>query len=204
MTSFKNILPAGLKDWYLRLLLVPIHWLVQHKVHPNYLTVLTCLFSLLCAWALATGHLRWGGVLILVSGTFDILDGAVARVANQVSRFGAFFDSTLDRYAEFFLFFGILFYYGVHGYGAGMIVVVCLALTGSLMVSYTRARAEGLGLECKVGWMQRPERIVLLGSSAILSEGFFTAAVIVVALLSNLTAVQRIVHVKKILEPPKS
>ena len=196
----KQFIPDGLKNLYLSLLSRLIRWLADKGIHPNVLTTLTFLFSLLSGVVLAQGHLRLGGVLILVAGTFDILDGAVARLAGLATKFGAFYDSTLDRYAEFFTFFGILFYY-LHASPVNdfLILTVCLAMCGSLMVSYVRARAEGLGLECKIGIMQRPERIVLLGFGAIFHENILTTAIVLIAVFANFTAVQRIFYIKSIL-----
>lgn len=166
----------------------------------------------------------WGGALILFAGVFDMLDGQVARIGNMSSRFGAFYDSVLDRYSEMFMFLGICYYLIAHHYFLSSLFAF-IALIGSMMVSYTRARAEGLGIECKGGLMQRPERVVLMGVSALacgiashyLGGDFkvyipglsiqvfetltiFTLPITVMAVLTNITAASRIMMAKKGLE----
>jgi CDP-diacylglycerol---glycerol-3-phosphate 3-phosphatidyltransferase len=111
-------------------------------------------------------YVGWGGALILFAGLFDMMDGRLARVSGQSSKFGALYDSVLDRYSELFMFLGICFYLAQHNYLISSIFAF-LAMIGSIMVSYVRARAEGLGIECSDGLMQRPERILLIGISAI-------------------------------------
>lgn len=141
-----------------------------------------------------------GAVLLLLGGLFDMIDGAVARAANRVTRFGALYDSTLDRYAEIIIFFGIGYYYVNklgQGSDSGLLIsmAVFIGLAGSIMVSYVRARAEGLGFECKVGIMQRPERLILLSIGALISDKWLVIMIILVAVLSNVTAIQRIIHI---------
>ena len=196
----KHIIPDWLKECYLVILTPSIQFLTSRKIHPNFITTLSCFLSGVSGLTMASGNLRWAGGLILVSGTLDILDGAVARLAKRVTSFGAFYDSTLDRYAELAIYFGILFYFlnQKGGFHHLLIVWVCLAMGGSFMVSYIRARAEGLGLECKVGFMQRPERIVLLGFGALFHENILIGSIILIAVFSNLTAIQRIIHVWKL------
>jgi phosphatidylglycerophosphate synthase len=168
-------------------------------------------------------YVGWGGALILFAGLFDMLDGQVARIGNMKSSYGAMFDSVLDRYSELFTFLGICYYLIAHHYFLSSLVAF-IALIGSMMVSYTRARAEGLGVECKGGLMQRPERVVLLGVSALacgISSAFiggdyklfvpgipfhvfetmsiFTFPIAVLAVLSNITAVSRLLQAKKAL-----
>ncbi|MGI4822056.1 MAG: DUF4833 domain-containing protein [Janthinobacterium lividum] len=168
-------------------------------------------------------YVGWGGALILFAGLFDMLDGQVARIGNMKSSYGAMFDSVLDRYSELFTFLGICYYLIAHHYFLSSLVAF-IALIGSMMVSYTRARAEGLGVECKGGLMQRPERVVLLGISALacgVSSAFiggnyklfipgipfhvfetmsiFTFPITVLAVLSNITAVSRLLQAKKAL-----
>jgi CDP-diacylglycerol--glycerol-3-phosphate 3-phosphatidyltransferase len=135
---------------------------------------------------------RLGGVLIGISGLFDLLDGLVARVADKQTVFGALLDSTLDRFAEIAIFIGlaILFRGGTTLYG------VILALGGSLMVSYVRARAEGLGSRCDSGMLQRPERLLILLVAALLGAGFLKWAIWIIALLANVTAIERLIRVR--------
>jgi len=129
-----------------------------------------------------------------------MLDGAVARASNRVTRFGALYDSTLDRYAEIAVFFGFAYYF-VHKTGMGaahgllISMVVFIAMAGSLMVSYVRARAEGLHFDCKVGVMQRPERLVLLSLGAYINDTWLVVMLVVVAFFANLTAIQRLVYI---------
>lgn len=161
---------------------------------PNQLTVLGFFLSLVNAWLLAVGRLPLAGALILVFTALDAFDGTLARLSGQVTRFGAFLDSTLDRYVEAGLFFGLLVYFNRPGNSEPTYQYLSfLAITGSFMVSYARARAEGLGLSCKSGWFTRVERIILL--SAGLLVGQIRPTLWLLAVLTNLTALQRMLHV---------
>ncbi|HVC32218.1 MAG TPA: CDP-alcohol phosphatidyltransferase family protein [Chloroflexota bacterium] len=166
--------------------------LARTRVTPNGLTVIGFLLNVVVAAVLATGSLRLGGVLLLLAGAFDTLDGALARVTGATSRFGAFLDSSLDRYSEGLLLLGLL--YDASRRGDGVVEVLAFTvILGSLMVSYCRARAEGLGLTCEVGFAPRPERVLILGVGLIL--GLELPALAILAVLTNLTALQRILHV---------
>jgi len=166
--------------------------LARAGVSPNVLTLCGFLAMLPVAYLLAKGHERVGGLLIIFVGLFDALDGALARMTGKVTPFGAFFDSTLDRFSEIALYLGLLYLYR----GATLeTVLIYLTITGSLMVSYTRARAEGLGVECKVGFFSRLERMAVLVVGLILEQTLL--ALIVLAIFSNLTALQRIWHVRR-------
>ncbi|MDO5446680.1 MAG: CDP-alcohol phosphatidyltransferase family protein [Prevotellaceae bacterium] len=143
----------------------------------------------------------WAGAVILFAGLFDMMDGRLARMGNMESRFGALWDSALDRYSELFSLFGITFYFLLSNDVLSGIVTF-VALIGSIMVSYVRARAEGIGIECKVGFMQRPERVVLTALGAILAGiiGEILCLIIsmwIIAALANLTAFWRILHCYK-------
>ena len=146
-------------------------------------------------------YVGWAGAVILFAGLFDMMDGRLARMGNMSSRFGALWDSTLDRYSELFSLFGITFYFLLtNDIASGIVTFV--ALIGSIMVSYVRARAEGIGIECKVGFMQRPERVVLTALGAILAgaTGEILCLVIpmwAIAVLANVTAFWRIMHCYK-------
>jgi CDP-diacylglycerol---glycerol-3-phosphate 3-phosphatidyltransferase len=178
-------------------------WLARHRVHPNLLTTLGFFSTLAAAYAFYLHALRWGGFFVLLGGFFDILDGRVARLTGLGSKFGAFYDSTLDRISEVLVFIGIMSLYmgaRVIDPDPRMVYVIVAAMAGSLMVSYTRARAESLGLDCRVGLMPRTERVVLIGGASL----FFGAAwggmvltivLVLLAVLTNLTAFQRIVWV---------
>lgn len=159
-------------------------------ITPNMLTTFGLLLTLVVTLTLAKGHLVLGGGLVLLTSAFDMLDGALARATHQQSTFGAFFDSTMDRYAESLIFLGLLLFYQTVSDAQFQIVLVYLAIVGSLMVSYTRARAEAQGLTCKGGILARPERVILL--SLGLLTGWMTFALAVLALFTNVTAFQRI------------
>lgn len=159
---------------------------------PNALTLCGFLATAGVAYVLALGHERVAGLLLIPVALLDALDGALARLTGKATAFGAFFDSTLDRFAEIALYLGLLYLYR----GAVLeMVLIYLAITGSLMVSYARARAEGLGIECKVGLFTRLERLAVLVVGLILEQTLL--ALIVLAIFSNLTALQRIWHVRK-------
>ncbi|MFC1514143.1 CDP-alcohol phosphatidyltransferase family protein [candidate division KSB1 bacterium] len=202
-----KFLSDGVKEWYINLIDPVIKLFIRLEVHPNHLTTLGLLIQFFTVYFLAVGYFIISGILILMSGTCDIIDGQLARRRKIGTKFGALYDSVFDRYAEFALYFGIGYYFvnnEFHLYSDLVYsVITYLALGGSLMTSYIRARAEGLGIECKVGVMQRPERIVYIGFAALLS-GIpalnpypLIAVLIVIAVLSNYTAIQRLVHVYK-------
>ena len=143
----------------------------------------------------------WGGFIILAAGLFDMMDGRLARTGNLSSKFGALWDSTLDRYSELVTLFGICLIF-VKADWFWMSVTTFAAMVGSVMVSYVRARAEGLGIECKVGFMQRPERVVVTAATAIVSGitaelWWMAGGMILIAILANITACWRILHCYK-------
>src|SRR5690606_33745210 len=178
-------------------------WLVRRDVHFNLLTTLGFLITMTSAFAFHQHHVRLAGFLILLGGAFDILDGRVARLSHLGSKFGAFYDSTLDRISEIAVYLGLLSLYNDYRLelgDVGMIYLIVLATAGALMISDTRARAEALGLECRVGLMPRAERVVLIGGASLFCgeawDGMVLRIVIVIlAVLTNLTALQRIVWV---------
>lgn len=151
----------------------------------------------------STSIVGWSGAVILFAGLFDMMDGRLARIGNMSSMFGALWDSTLDRYSELFTLFGIAMYLILNSWVTGG-VLTFLAMVGSVMVSYVRARAEGLGIECKVGLMQRPERVVLTSLGAILcgifdNLWFLVVPIVIIAILANITAFWRVCHCYKVL-----
>lgn len=180
-------------------------WLVRIKAHPNLLTTIGFLVTMSSALFYHQDHVRTAGFMILLGGFFDILDGRVARLSGLGSKFGAFYDSTLDRISEVAVFMGMLSLYNDQRHtlsDVGMIYLIMLAMAGSLMVSYTRSRAETMGIDCKVGLMPRAERVVLIGASSLffgmMWNGFVLKAVIfILAVTTNLTAIQRIYWVWK-------
>jgi len=172
--------------------------LAKTGISPNALTVFGFFATLAVAWVLSTGRFFLGGFLVLLAGSLDFLDGALARATGRSTKFGAFLDSTLDRFSDAALFLGLLAYYASQGSHYTEIVLIGAALTGSLATSYTRARAEGLGLKDEVGFFTRTERIILLAIGLIVGHWHSYAMVVVlwiIAVLSNLTALQRIYHV---------
>ncbi|MGN0258140.1 MAG: CDP-alcohol phosphatidyltransferase family protein [Bacteroides sp.] len=195
-----------------------VHGMIKVGITPNFITTTGLVLNILAAalfiyaGACCPGELSyvgWGGGIVLFAGLFDMMDGRVARMGNMCSTFGAFYDSVLDRYSELVTLLGISYYLLLNGYLCGS-VLTSIALIGSLMVSYVRARAEGLDLECKVGLMQRPERVVLAALGAIFTGVFqditaFDPMLIlivpmgIIALLANATAFYRILHCRRLL-----
>lgn len=166
--------------------------LARTGVTPNALTWLGLGLSAVAGLLAAAGLLPLAGWLSLLASGLDLLDGALARATNQTSRFGALLDSTLDRYGEVFLLGGV-FVSAVTRNAVEELGLVFLALVGSLMVSYIKARAEALGFSCDVGVFTRPERVVVLGIGLI--TGLVAPALALVALFANLTALHRLFHV---------
>lgn len=170
-----------------------VTFLARHNVSPNTLTVVGTLGHVLVAWMIMQGQMPLAGLLILVFAPLDALDGALARkLGTAVGGFGAFLDSTLDRLAEIILFGGFIFYYGQTGQDL-LTVTAYIGLSGSLMVSYTRARAEALGYSCKIGILSRVERYLVLTASLLFSRP--DIGLIVVATFAYITVAQRIFHV---------
>src|SRR5690349_24777079 len=201
-----NVIPQRVRDGFGRLLDPLALALIRLHVRPNLITTVGTLVVIASATAFAVGWVRWGGFLLLFSGLFDMVDGRVARQGDMTTTFGAFYDSTLDRVGEAALFSGIAVYFLRGGVPADRMmlgVVACfVALAASLLVSYTRARAEGLGLSVKVGIAQRAERVLLLGAPTL----FFGAGnqgtllmwiVVVLAVATSVTVVQRVVYVAR-------
>lgn len=211
-----------------------VRLLVKIGLTPNAVTVIGFILNIGVAAIFVIGaersnrgdlsYVGWAGALILFAGLFDMLDGQVARLGKMSSSFGALLDSVLDRYSELFMFLGICYYLISHHYFMSSLFAF-IGLIGSMMVSYTRARAEGLGIECKGGLMQRPERIVLIGTSALLcgiiaqyiggdyklyvkgiryhvfeTMSIFTLPITVLAVLTNITAYRRLMDAKKALD----
>jgi len=159
-------------------------------VNPNFLTFLGLVVNFVAAANFALGYFRIGALIIFFAGFLDILDGQVARRQNRVTAFGAFYDSTLDRYADMALYMGLLVYYSVSG-RTPYVVLAAVATAGSVMVSYARARAESLIPQCKVGFMERPERLVLLIIGGLMNR--MGAVLWVIAVVSTITVIDRIV-----------
>src|SRR3954453_1299188 len=168
-----------------------VRWLALSKIHPNALTFIGLLINIWAAWLFSEGKLFAAGLVVVGASVFDMVDGRVARATNQVTRFGGFFDSVLDRYSDLALFMGLLVYYAsINRYF--YIVLTAIVMTGSVMVSYTRARAENAIPRCKVGFLERPERIVLIMIGALFVR--MAAVLWVIAILSNWTVVHRMIY----------
>lgn len=174
-------------------LLEPVASLIGRTgVSPNVVTLTGVVLNLGVAWILAQGYMRIGGLLLPLVSLFDALDGTLARLTGKRSRFGAFLDSTMDRFSEAIVYLGLLVFYTRSGAGRE-ILLIYVTIVGSLMVSYARARAEGLGLDCKVGLLTRLERVIVLTVALILDQ--VPTALWVLAILTNFTAFQRMYHV---------
>ncbi len=190
------MIPDSLKTGTRRLLSPLASAAERARISPNLLTVSGMLLSALAGLIYWRGPFRLASVVILIAGLFDVLDGEVARRGNRETRFGAFLDSTLDRYAESFIWLGILFRYASMDY---VLPQVCafFALVGSLLVSYTRARSGEIGHETKIGPMERPERMVLLFLGTLFGVDIFVWFVLALAAMTNLTVVIRILHLSR-------
>lgn len=211
-----------------------IELLVRWKVQPNTITTIGLIVNTFAAVIFIFGgeygersdhsYIGWAGVVILFAGLFDMIDGRLARVGHMTSAYGALYDSVLDRYSELIMFLGICWYLVAQSYFLSSLFAF-IALIGSLMVSYIRARAESLGATADVGIMQRPERIIIIGVSAIACGVYsalggnevkvtvdwlpiplfetitiFTFPIMLLAVLTNITAIKRLVHSKRELE----
>jgi CDP-diacylglycerol--glycerol-3-phosphate 3-phosphatidyltransferase len=196
-------MPEWFKRGFVRLLNPAVDALVRRRVHPNIISTIGFLVTLAGAGLIFARLLVIGVIVFLIGGMMDILDGRVARETGLASKFGSFYDSTLDRVSEIVVYFSLYAYFRPLPDFWWVGYVVIAAMVGSLMVSYTRAKAEALGVECKVGLMQRAERVVLLGvggaltplAGAIRSEWQYVPLLLalgLIAVLANLTALERI------------
>lgn len=207
-----------------------INLFIKTGITPNGITIIGFIITIIAAIILIAGaevgsiddtrYITWFGIILLLAGVFDMLDGQLARKTNNMTKFGALFDSVIDRYSEMVMFFGIAYYLvSYHYFLSGIFAFI--AMIGSIMVSYTRARAEGLGTNCSIGIMQRPERVLTIGISAILygvishytgvfkilvdwlpfplieNISIFTIPIFIMAVLTNYTAFQRLNYCRK-------
>ncbi len=174
--------------------------LVSLKIHPHVITGAGLLISVLTAYLFIQGEFLLAGFMVILTGVCDILDGKLARATGQVSKYGALIDSTIDRYSEVIIFLGIATYF--RSESSYVHALIILAIAGSFLVSYTRARAEGLGIDCKIGIMQRPERMTFLAAGGILGAIPHTRHFMmifflwVIAILANVTVIQRIMYIR--------
>lgn len=175
-------------------------FLIYLKVHPHVITFAGLFLSILAFNFFRLGLFFHAGLMVILAGACDVLDGRLARETNKITKFGALMDSTIDRYSEVLMFLGIAIFF--HDKQSYIVYLIILAITGSFMVSYTRARAEGLGIECKVGIMQRPERITWLAVGSMLGAipkvGIYLviATIWFIAIFANITVVQRIIFIR--------
>ncbi len=203
------LLRKEIADWWVERAMKPVEdFLISKRVSPHFLTILGLIINMFAGVLFAFGHFFSAGWLIVLAGNLDFLDGRVARATGRTSLVGAYLDSVTDRYSDLSLFAGLTVYYRMNW----IMIFSLAALFGSFLVSYTKARAEALGVECNVGIMQRPERILYLGLGSIISSIFqitlmpfwpsgeypaqhiLIFVIVLIAVLANLTAVHRIVH----------
>ena len=177
-----------------KILRLIVDGLALSKINPNVLTFIGLVINIVAATFLAIGSFRIAGGVILFAGLFDMVDGRVARATNQVTRFGGFFDSVLDRYSDLALLMGLLVYYGTIN-RPFYVVLTAIVMAASVMISYTRSRAENIIPTCKVGFLERPERIVLLIIGALFDR--MAPILWVIAVLGNLTVVHRMIFTYK-------
>lgn len=174
-----------------KIILLIVRGLALSRIHPNVLTFIGLLINVGAAVLLAFGRFFAAGLVIIGAGIFDMVDGRVARETNRVTRFGGFFDSVLDRYSDLGLLMGLLVYYASIGRNF-YVVLTAIVMTASVMISYTRARAENTIPSCKVGFMERPERIVLLIIGCLFDR--MAPVLWVIAVLGNITVIHRLVY----------
>jgi CDP-diacylglycerol--glycerol-3-phosphate 3-phosphatidyltransferase len=168
-----------------------VRWLALSRIHPNVLTFLGLVINIVAAFILARGSFRLAAAVVIGAGLFDMVDGRVARATDRVTRFGGFFDSVLDRYSDLALFMGLLVYYAsINRFF--YIVLTAVVMTGSVMISYARARAECTIPKCKVGFLERPERVVLIIIGALFNR--MAPILWVLAVLSNITVIHRMIY----------
>lgn len=197
-----NPVHPKLQEGYLKLIIPLADFFKSLNVNPNALTTLGTIFNIVGAIFFALSYLRVGGMFIVFGAICDTIDGRIATHGKKKTQFGALYDSVMDRYSEIIMFFGISVHF-VKGESYWTSVAIFAALGGSVMVSYVRARAEGLGLECKVGMMQRTERITYISVGAVIGdlpyvhELFLMLAIWIIAILANYTAVQRMFYLYK-------
>lgn len=163
-------------------------------IMPNTMTIMGLMGNFIGAGLIATGHVTWGGIVVLLMGPVDALDGTMARLRGEATRFGAFVDSVTDRYSELVIFGGILIYY-IHQANWLACGLTYLAAAGSVLVSYVKARAESLDFDAKVGILTRVERYLVLAPCLVINQPLI--ALWAISLLANFTALQRIYHVRK-------
>ena len=203
---------------YLEIIGPVLKLLVRMNIHPNTITTAGCVLSFVAGVFFSTGNFFFGGWTVAAAGTCDILDGQLSRLTGKASRFGAFYDSCLDRASDAFIFMGLAWYFAggpalfwspnaghPESYSPVTVMMIILTMMGSFLTSYVRARAEADGVVCNVGRMQRTERFVLLlvasalGCIPVAGIGLMKISLVFFALVTNVTAIHRIVYVRKVL-----
>jgi CDP-diacylglycerol--glycerol-3-phosphate 3-phosphatidyltransferase len=181
----------GIGLFFGRIIQAIVSALALSRVHPNVLTFIGLLINIWAAYLFARNHFAYAGFVVIGAGLFDMVDGRVARETNRVTRFGGFFDSVLDRYSDLALLVGLLVYYAsINRFF--YVVLTAIVMTGTVLVSYTRARAENTIPKCKIGFLERPERVVLIIIGALANR--MAPVLWVIAVLSNVTVVSRIIY----------
>jgi CDP-diacylglycerol--glycerol-3-phosphate 3-phosphatidyltransferase len=178
-------------------------FLENANIHPHVVTAMGFLLTVVAARLFWKGYMFWGGIILILAGACDALDGRLARNTNRTSPFGAILDSVVDRYSDIVVFMGLAAFFLSPTMGA----IIILAVAGSLLTAYIRARAEGLGLECKIGLMQRPERVTFIATGAIIGalidflfgthQFLLKLAIVGIAVLGNVTVIQRVLHIRE-------
>ncbi|MFH1729309.1 MAG: CDP-alcohol phosphatidyltransferase family protein [Pseudomonadota bacterium] len=208
--SSSKMLAYSVREWWVYKVIKPFEdYCIEIEISPNFLTIFGFALNVIAGYLFSIGYFFFAGVVILLAGNFDFLDGRVARATKKTTVTGAYFDSVLDRYADAALYTGLIFFYRE----SWVMFFALAALLGSLMVSYTKSRAETLNIDCKVGLMQRPERIVYLGIGSLFSslitvslmpfatdphhvpQHLLIGVIVILSVLTNYTALQRIIHV---------
>ena len=192
----------AIKAGYLRVIAPVADLLVRHRVSPNLITTVGTICTMIAGGIFASGHIRTAGWFMGLTALFDVLDGTVARRTGRSTTFGAFYDSTLDRVADGFVLGGLAMFYGMNAvhHSSTMLAITIAGLIGTFLTSYTRARAESLGLDAKVGIMQRPERVALLSAPqaffGLALDGWVLASIVtLLSVTAWITAIQRILFV---------
>ena len=184
-------LTRGIGLFFGRIIQAIVNALALSRVHPNVLTFIGLLINIWAAILFATNHFQRAGLVVIGAGLFDMVDGRVARETNRVTLFGGFFDSVLDRYSDLALLVGLLVYYAsINRFF--YLVLTAIVMTGTVLISYTRARAENTIPKCKVGFLERPERVVLIIIGALANR--MAPVLWVIAVLSNITVVSRMIY----------
>jgi CDP-diacylglycerol--glycerol-3-phosphate 3-phosphatidyltransferase len=182
---------SAIGSFFGRIIRAIVSALALSRIHPNVLTFIGLLINIWGAWLFAVGRFQAAGIVVIGAGLFDMVDGRVARETNRVTRFGGFFDSVLDRYSDLGLLVGLLVYYGTIN-RPFYVILTAVVMTGTVLISYTRARAENTIPRCKVGFLERPERVVLVILGALTNH--MAPVLWVMAVLSNITVISRMIY----------